>query len=534
MHCRLVVRPVRRPGAACKPWDALARGEADVTVSPRIPSSPGILAPAGFDALAGMAMPILIAESSHPGLVDRVLLNAAAYAQFLGLPANGRWFSVDPQDLADVGLDVQPWTARSWAAEPASLSKDHQIGPDGARAWWRLSFSPVNLASPLRLLVSACLIDDLRPETDAEEVDGRALIDEVERMAGFGHYAFWPQQRRGVWTNGMARTWTVPEAHSQREFEKMVALIHPTDLQSKAQDGERDTVLTDSNEVRVVRADGEVRYVRSIGSRHIDAQGRVERVVRVDQDVTELRRTEEELRLAREAASDAARAKEAFLHLMNHSLRTPLNAILGFGEAMRDQIYGPLSADYAQSIEAVNDSALRLLELVDDILDLTRLESGRYSLAKTVCDVDLIVREVVDLMAPRVTERNLRLCAAAPEGESITLWGEERGLRQILVNLLEFATRSGRDVHTITIGARTADEGHAMLWLEDDGAGLEPEIERAIADPLGRGLNASEATGASSWFGLSLVKSFLQLHGGTLHGATTPAGTFRIEVILPR
>ncbi len=505
-----------------------------MTASPRIPLSQGILAPAGFDALASMAVPILIAESSHPGLVDRVLLNAAAHAQFLGLSANGRWFSVDPDDLAAVGLDVLPWTGRPWAAEQAPLSRDHQIGPDGARAWWRLSFSPVNLASPLRLLVSACLIDDLRPDSDAEEADGRTLIDEVESMAGFGHYAFWPHQRRGIWTNGMARIWTVPEAYSQREFENMVALIHPTDLESKAQDGERDKVLTDSNEVRVVRTDGEVRYVRSIGNRHIDAQGRVERIVRVDQDVTELRRAEEELRLAREAASDAARAKEAFLHLMNHSLRTPLNAILGFGEAMRDQIYGPLSADYAQSIEAVNDSALRLLELVDDILDLTRLESGRYSLAKTVCDLNQIVGDVVDLMAPRVTERNLRLAAAPPTGDSVTIWGEERGLRQILVNLLEFATRPGRDAQTITIGARAADEGHVMLWLEDDGLGLEREIERAIADPLGRGLNPSEASGASSWFGLSLVKSFLQLHGGTLTGTATPASTFRIEVVLPR
>lgn len=499
------------------------------------PGNPGILAPGGFDALAGIAAPILIIESSHPGLVDRVLMNAAAYAQFLGARAEGRWFRVAPDDLAAVGLEVVPWTARPWPTDGTIASLDHRIGPGDAATWWRLTFSPVNPASPLRLLVSASLIDDLRPAADSSDTAvGPALINEVEEIGGFGHYAFWPQERRGVWTNGMARIWTVPEAHSQRELENMIMLIHPADLQSRADDGERDTVVTDRNEVRIVRADGEVRYIRSIDRRHIDPKGMVERVVRVDQDVTELRRTEEELRLAREAASDAARAKEAFLHLMNHSLRTPLNAILGFGEAMRDQIYGPLSADYAQSIDAVNDSALRLLELVDDILDLTRLESGRYSLAKTVCDLDRIVADVVGVMAPRVTERNLRLAAAPASAEGVTVWGEERGLRQILVNLLEFATRAARDTHTITIGARLAEDGNAVLWLEDDGLGLEREIGRAIADPLGSGLNAAEASGASSWFGLSLVKSFLQLHSGTLGAAETPESHFRIEVTLPR
>ncbi len=243
---------------------------------------------------------------------------------------------------------------------------------------------------------------------------------------------------------------------------------------------------------------------------------------------------EEELRLAREAASDAARAKEAFLHLMNHSLRTPLNAILGFGEAMRDEIYGPLSADYVQCIDAVNESANRLLELINDILDLTRLESGRYSLSKSVCDLNEVIVEVIDLVAPRLTERNLKLLAQ-PASDSVSVWGEERGLRQILVNLLEFATRPARVSHTVTIGASLGeDAGHAVLWLEDDGEGLQREIERMITDPLGTGLNTTEASGASSWFGLSLVKSFLQLHGASLSARATPDGHFRIEVVLPR
>jgi|GEM_PF-6627997 len=509
----------------------------------RNPLGSGVMAPAGFDALAGLAMPIVIVESSRPGLIGRALLNTAAASAFLGQHGPDRWQAVDAAALHAIGLEPELWLDKTAPNDSAGQADgpaifDRQIGPDGQRHWWRLTVSEVQASAPQRQVIGAVRIDDLQAQSNSPDSAVPAarsgVMAEIEELAGFGHYAFWPQERAGIWTGGMARIWSVPEPHSPREFENMVALIHGADLQSRAEGGERSTVLTDAQEVRIVRTDGEVRYIRSLAARHVDAGGLIQRVVRIDQDVTDLRRTEEELRLAREAAGDAARAKEAFLHLMNHSLRTPLNAILGFGEAMRDQIYGPLSADYAQSIEAVNDSATRLLELVDDILDLTRLESGRYSLSKSVCDLNGIIAETIDLMAPRVTERNLRLAAAPPASAPVTVWGEERGLRQILVNLLQFATVSGRSVHTITISARTAGTGEAVLCLEDDGNGLQRQIEYAIRDPLGTDMNVSEAKGASSWFGLSLVKSFLQLHNGSLRAEDLPEGRFRIEVTLPR
>ena len=265
---------------------------------------------------------------------------------------------------------------------------------DGQTEWWRFTYSFFPAMSPACLLVSATSVTDLVAHKQAGDDGLRfypTLLKEVEEMAGFGQYAYWPGERRGLWNDGVARMWTVPKAATHREFETTVAAIHPEDLHPSAAGGERSGVQRDVREVRIVRTDGEVRYIRSIAHRHIGEDGKVDRVVRVDKDVTDLHRAEEELRLAREAASDAARAKDAFLHLMNHSLRTPLNAILGFGEAMRDQIYGPLSSDYVQCIDAVNDSASRLLELVHDILDLTRLESGHYSLSKTVCNLSNIV-----------------------------------------------------------------------------------------------------------------------------------------------
>jgi signal transduction histidine kinase len=169
---------------------------------------------------------------------------------------------------------------------------------------------------------------------------------------------------------------------------------------------------------------------------------------------------------------------------------------------------------------------------VHDILDLTRLESGHYSLSKALCDLSEMVGWCVDMMGPRVTERNLRLAACCdPE---VTAWGEERGIRQILINLLEYATQSGREQHTITLGARFGEPGEAIITLRDDGEGLLPSIEDALANPLESSANPAEPGGSSSWFGLTLVKSFLDLHNGVLRSKRQEDGCMLIEVVLPR
>lgn len=492
------------------------------------------VAPGGFDALATVTNPLLLVEFARPGLIARILLNGAANAAFLNGDPATRWLETSPGPLFDAGIDVLAWTTWDWDKTPPPVA-DRPVGSGGGREWWRFTFSYFPGMSPSCLLASAASVTDLIVSQQSGDETARfypVLLKEVEEMAGFGQYVYWPNERRGLWNDGIARMWTVPKAATNREFETTIAAIHPEDLHPKTNGRQRSGLQRDTREVRIVRTDGEVRYIRSTAHRHVDENGRVERVVRVDKDVTDLHRAEEELRLAREAASDAARAKDAFLHLMNHSLRTPLNAILGFGEAMRDQIYGPLSADYMQCIDAVNDSASRLLELVHDILDLTRLESGHYSLSKTVCDLPQIVAYGVDLMGPRVTERNLRL--AVQSEPDVEVWGEERGLRQILINLIEYATVAGRETHTVTVGASKGENSQAILWLRDDGEGLMRGIEAAMENPLATAANPVEPGGASGWFGFALIKSFLELHNGELRTRMLDDGCQQIEIVLPR
>jgi signal transduction histidine kinase len=266
-------------------------------------------------------------EYSRPGLVSRLLLNDAANVAFLGGDRGARWLEVLPDVLMDIGIDALSWTTWNWVEREPSLPSDIIVLSNTGHNLWRFTFTQMRTMSPTCLMASAVQIDDVVARKQAADDTNRLypeLLNEIEELAEFGHYTYWPGERRGLWTDGIARIWTVPHASSHRDFETMVAAVHPQDLHPSAGSSDVSTVVKDSREVRIVRTDGEVRYIRSIGQRHIDADGRVERVVRLDKDVTELHHAEEELRLAREAASDASRAKDAFLHLMNHSLRTPL------------------------------------------------------------------------------------------------------------------------------------------------------------------------------------------------------------------
>ena len=229
-----------------------------------------------------------------------------------------------------------------------------------------------------------------------------------------------------------------------------------------------------------------------------------------------LQAREQELRRSLSAETAAGRAKSDFLALMSHELRTPLNAIIGFSEILGSEMLGPLGhARYREYAHDVHGAGRHLLALINDILDLSKAEAGKFELScEEIVPADLVI-ECRRLMRGRAQEGGLRLTHEIAPGMPNLLVDRLR-FKQILLNLLSNAIKFTPPGGTVHLFAGEDGEGRPIFWVRDTGIGMAPEtipaaLEpfRQIASPFARNV---EGTG----LGLSLVKSLIECHGGKI------------------
>jgi len=233
--------------------------------------------------------------------------------------------------------------------------------------------------------------------------------------------------------------------------------------------------------------------------------------------VEQLRRREHaeaELVRAKEAAEAASRAKSAFLANMSHELRTPLNAILGFSEIIKSGHFGPQSDRYPAYAGDIFTSGKHLLALINDILNLSKLEAGQMALDETQIDIRTIIDAAVNLVEDQARRGALQLSVTVAD-DLPSLWADERRLQQVLTNLLsnavKFTPRRGR----IRVSAAASDDGVAIA-VSDSGIGMAPdEIPKALM-PFGQVDSALSRKHEGTGLGLPLAKQLAELHGGTL------------------
>ncbi len=217
---------------------------------------------------------------------------------------------------------------------------------------------------------------------------------------------------------------------------------------------------------------------------------------------------------ARRRAESANLAKSRYLATMSHELRTPLNAILGFSEVMKAELFGPHNvATYKEYADDIHSSGQHLLMLINEILDLSRVEAGRYELKEEAVSLPDAVDECRHLLALRAKNRSITVTESI-DGELPRIWSDERAVRQITLNLLSNAIKFTPHGGVITIKVGWTSEGGQYLSIRDTGPGIpEDEIPIVLAS-FGRGSaalkNADEGTG----LGLPIVRGLVELHGG--------------------
>jgi two-component system cell cycle sensor histidine kinase PleC len=217
---------------------------------------------------------------------------------------------------------------------------------------------------------------------------------------------------------------------------------------------------------------------------------------------------------ARRRAEEANLAKSRFLATMSHELRTPLNAILGFSEVMKSQLLGPMENDtYRDYAGDIHSSGEHLLNLINEILDLSRIEAGRYELSEEAIQLSELLTECRGMMSIRARKKNITISETVEE-RLPKLWADERAIRQVILNLVSNAvkfTPTGGEVH---IKAGWTAGGGQYVSVRDNGPGIPEEEIPIVMQAFGQGAIAIKSAEAGTGLGLPIVNALIQMHGG--------------------
>jgi two-component system cell cycle sensor histidine kinase PleC len=231
--------------------------------------------------------------------------------------------------------------------------------------------------------------------------------------------------------------------------------------------------------------------------------------------IAELERAKSISEEARSRAEEANLAKSRFLATMSHELRTPLNAIIGFSEIMQGEILGPHSTPtYKEYANDIHQSGQHLLNLINEILDISRIEAGRYELNESAVDLVKVVADCHRLTRLRAATKELKIVELFEPGLP-ELWADERALRQICLNLLSNAVKFTPAGGTVTLSIGSTPLGGQFLSVQDTGPGIpEDEIPNVLRS-FGQGSLAQQAAEGGSGLGLAITKGLTDLHDGT-------------------
>lgn len=230
----------------------------------------------------------------------------------------------------------------------------------------------------------------------------------------------------------------------------------------------------------------------------------------------EIAKTNRELSEAVIQSDFANRAKSEFLAIMSHDLRTPLNAIIGFSDAMRNKIFGPLGdARYEEYLGDIQRSGNILLGLINDILDLSKIEAGRYELKISTVALAPFLESSSELASIQARENNVRLDVSVPDGFP-DLRCDERSLMQIVNNLLSNAVKFSNEGGGVSVAARLTSDGSVEIAFADQGIGMTPNDIQEVLEPFSQADSSKTRRYEGTGLGLHICLKFMQLHGGSL------------------
>jgi two-component system cell cycle sensor histidine kinase PleC len=375
----------------------------------------------------------------------------------------------------------------------------------------------------------------------------RRLRDAIDSISG--PFALWSKERRLVlWNGGFAKTFGLDAAILQpgasynqvsAAAAKCVKSQRPDRYDELAQEIELDNGVW----IQLVERETSDGGLVSIGIDITPLKETEENILRSERQmrsvVVELERSEhkaselaEKYKIERQRAEEASNAKSGFLANMSHELRTPLNAINGFSEIMVQQLYGPLGdRRYLTYATDILNSGKHLLELINDVLDMAKVEAGKFKIYPKPMDLQECIEQAIRLVRGRAEEKQITLVSELNEAGEVT--GDARAIKQIMINLLSNAVKFTAPSGKILVQVKNnLDE--VIIRVIDNGVGINQEDLPRLARPFEQVENEHARSNQGSGLGLALSRSFAEMHGGSLTIASEVGVGTMVIVSLPR
>ncbi|MGZ5007503.1 MAG: ATP-binding protein [Methylobacter sp.] len=374
-------------------------------------------------------------------------------------------------------------------------------------------------------------------------------LNEAQHIAQVGSWELDLTSNVLLWSDEIYHLFEIDKNKFGATYEAFLNAIHPEDsyavnmAYTRSLESQRPYEITH----RLLMPDGRIKYVTERGASYFDDEGNAIRSIGTVQDVTELKQAElalkqlneeleqrvqqrtELLLQAKEEADRANNAKSEFLSRMSHELRTPMNAIMGFAQLLETDPVAPLSSDQADNVREIRHAGRHLLELINEVLDLARIETGRIELSLEPVEVHSLIGECIALLQPLISGRRITV---KQDADGIgTVQADCLRLRQILINLLSNAIKYNRDKGSILIVCRPAAENRVRITVSDSGRGIAAEALARLFQPFERVGSAYDGVDGAG-IGLALSKRLVEAMDGSI-GVESVAGegsTFWIEL----
>ncbi|PIW29134.1 MAG: hypothetical protein COW30_05770 [Rhodospirillales bacterium CG15_BIG_FIL_POST_REV_8_21_14_020_66_15] len=314
-------------------------------------------------------------------------------------------------------------------------------------------------------------------------------------------------------------------AVDDRQANRLALEMHEADLAARRPFRDFEYCLTDGK--------GGRRYARINGAPVFADDGTFLGYRGFARDVTRERLSDQALRTAKEEAELANRAKTEFLANMSHELRTPLNSIIGFSDILANETFGPVNVpQYKEYAGDINDAGKHLLQIINDLLDLARIERGQMNLNERRLDLALLVNACHRLVRERALEAGVSLMIDCPAGLP-PLLADELRVKQALVNLLSNAIKFTERGGAVCVVARRQEDGAVRLTVSDTGIGISPENMAVALSEFGQVDGTLTRTHEGTGLGLTLSRKLIELHGGVLEMESEVGKGTSVHLLFP-